>query len=96
MGLLTWIIVGLIAGWLAGQVMKGGGHPLGHARRDRGWMGVQIIWNPRRRVDRFNHRRLCRSSDSGVAHEADQESLASSEDRPKDRRELRQRAIRSF
>lgn len=23
MGLLTWIIVGLIAGWLAGQVMKG-------------------------------------------------------------------------
>jgi uncharacterized membrane protein YeaQ/YmgE (transglycosylase-associated protein family) len=26
MGLLTWIIVGLIAGWLAGQVMKGGGY----------------------------------------------------------------------
>ena len=25
MGLLTWIIVGLIAGWLAGVVMKGGG-----------------------------------------------------------------------
>ncbi len=25
MGLLTWIIVGLIAGWLAGLVVKGGG-----------------------------------------------------------------------
>lgn len=26
MGILTWLIVGLIAGWLAGQVMKGGGY----------------------------------------------------------------------
>lgn len=26
MGLLSWIIVGLIAGWLAGVVMKGGGY----------------------------------------------------------------------
>jgi len=26
MGFLTWIIVGLIAGWLAGKVMKGGGY----------------------------------------------------------------------
>lgn len=26
MGLIAWIIVGLIAGWLAGQVMKGGGY----------------------------------------------------------------------
>ncbi len=26
MGLLAWIIVGLIAGWLAGQVMKGSGY----------------------------------------------------------------------
>jgi uncharacterized membrane protein YeaQ/YmgE (transglycosylase-associated protein family) len=25
-GFLTWIVVGLIAGWLAGQVMKGGGY----------------------------------------------------------------------
>ena len=24
MGLLVWIVVGLIVGWLAGQVMKGG------------------------------------------------------------------------
>ena len=26
MGFLVWIVVGLIAGWLAGQVMKGGGY----------------------------------------------------------------------
>ena len=26
MGFLAWIAVGLIAGWLAGQVMKGGGY----------------------------------------------------------------------
>jgi uncharacterized membrane protein YeaQ/YmgE (transglycosylase-associated protein family) len=26
MGILYWCIVGLIAGWLAGQVMKGGGY----------------------------------------------------------------------
>lgn len=28
MGLLSWIIVGLIAGWLAGEVMKGSGYGL--------------------------------------------------------------------
>jgi len=27
-GLLAWLIVGLIAGWLAGQVMRGGGYGL--------------------------------------------------------------------
>ena len=26
MGIITWLLVGLIAGWLAGQVMKGGGY----------------------------------------------------------------------
>jgi uncharacterized membrane protein YeaQ/YmgE (transglycosylase-associated protein family) len=26
MGLLAWIIIGLIAGWLAGLIMKGGGY----------------------------------------------------------------------
>jgi uncharacterized membrane protein YeaQ/YmgE (transglycosylase-associated protein family) len=26
MGILSWILVGLIAGWLAGVVMKGGGY----------------------------------------------------------------------
>ena len=28
MNLLSWIVVGLIAGWLAGRVMKGGGFGL--------------------------------------------------------------------
>ena len=26
MGIVAWLVVGLIAGWLAGQVMKGGGY----------------------------------------------------------------------
>ena len=26
MGILSWIVVGLIAGWLAGLVVKGGGY----------------------------------------------------------------------
>ena len=26
MGIVAWIIVGLVAGWLAGRVMKGGGY----------------------------------------------------------------------
>ena len=26
MGFIAWILTGLIAGWLAGQVMKGGGY----------------------------------------------------------------------
>lgn len=26
MGILSWLVVGLIAGWLAGMVMKGGGY----------------------------------------------------------------------
>ena len=26
MGIISWVVVGLIAGWLAGQVMKGGGY----------------------------------------------------------------------
>lgn len=28
MGVLSWIVVGLIAGWLAGQVMRSGGYGL--------------------------------------------------------------------
>ena len=28
MGLLSWLVVGLIAGWLAGQVVRGGGFGL--------------------------------------------------------------------
>ncbi len=28
MGIISWIILGLVAGWLAGQFMKGGGYGL--------------------------------------------------------------------
>lgn len=28
MGIISWLVVGLIAGWLAGMVMKGGGYGL--------------------------------------------------------------------
>lgn len=28
MGILSWIVVGLIAGWLAGMIMRGGGYGL--------------------------------------------------------------------
>jgi uncharacterized membrane protein YeaQ/YmgE (transglycosylase-associated protein family) len=28
MGIIVWIIVGLVAGWLAGQIMKGSGYGL--------------------------------------------------------------------
>ena len=28
MGIISWIVVGLIAGWLAGMVMRGGGYGL--------------------------------------------------------------------
>jgi len=28
MSILTWVILGLVAGWLAGQFMKGGGYGL--------------------------------------------------------------------
>ena len=28
MGILSWLVVGLIAGWLAGMVMRGGGYGL--------------------------------------------------------------------
>jgi uncharacterized membrane protein YeaQ/YmgE (transglycosylase-associated protein family) len=29
MGILSWLLVGLVAGWLAGEVMKGSGYGLG-------------------------------------------------------------------
>ena len=50
MTLLTWLIVGLIAGWLAGQVMKGGGYGLVGdivvgilGAFVGGWLGQQLL-----------------------------------------------------
>ena len=72
MSFLAWIVVGLIAGWLAGQVMKGGGYGvlvdiilgiLGGLLG--GWLfGMMGIW-PGWRNDRFNHRGVCRRGDFG-------------------------------
>ena len=42
--LIWWIIVGLIAGWAAGKIMKGGGyggHTPGHGGRCRRRMDIQ-------------------------------------------------------
>ena len=62
MGFIAWIVVGLIAGWLAGQVMKGGGYGtivdiilgiLGGVVG--GWVfGLLGIW-PGGAHDRFDH-----------------------------------------
>jgi uncharacterized membrane protein YeaQ/YmgE (transglycosylase-associated protein family) len=51
MGVISWIVVGLIAGWLAGQVMKGSGYGvlvdivLGILGGVGGWIfGMLGIW----------------------------------------------------
>ena len=75
MGILTWIIVGLIAGWLAGKVMKGGGYGvlvdiiLGILG---GVLGGWNLWNARslarRRNHRLHHCGIRRRRDFGLAH----------------------------
>src|SRR2546427_12373884 len=66
------IVVGLIAGWLAGQVMKGGGYgvlvdinprdPWWHRRR----LGVRTARTPCGGINRFDYRVVCRRGDSGL------------------------------
>ena len=82
MGFIEWIIVGLIAGFLAGKVMKGGGYGVlvdiilgilggilgGVALRDAGDMATP-------RGDRVDHCRLYWRGDSGLDHSSDQESV---------------------
>jgi uncharacterized membrane protein YeaQ/YmgE (transglycosylase-associated protein family) len=36
MGIVAWILLGLVAGWLAGQFMKGGGYGLVGDRAEGG------------------------------------------------------------
>ena len=82
MGFLVWIVVGLIAGWLAGQVMKGGGYGvlvdiilgiLGGILG--GWIfGLLGIW-PGRRHDRFDHRGICWRGDFSWDHSPAEKSL---------------------
>jgi len=85
MGILAWIVVGLIAGWLAGQVMKGGGygvlvdigrHHSRHLGRLSWRMDIRHAGNLAcRRLDWINYCCLCRSCHSGRAHPLGQESL---------------------
>ena len=71
--LVMWIVVGLVAGWLAGIVMKGGGYGLigGHRPRSRrqhrgkldlpgpwGFCGSGAVRGGRRRVRRGGPRGL--------------------------------------
>jgi len=73
MGLLYWIVVGLIAGWLAGKVMRGGGYGvvidivLGILG---GIVGGWGVWDARhlarRRHSWLDHRRVCWRGDSGM------------------------------
>jgi len=79
-GILWWIIVGLIAGWLAGQVMKGGGYGvladivLGilEAYSAAGCLG-KWVWEQARRLDRSSWRSSAR--DPGRADTTRQTSV---------------------
>ena len=82
MGFLAWIVVGLIAGWLAGQVMKGGGYGvlvdiilgiLGGILG--GWLFGMLGNLARRRNDRLHHRGICRCRDFGRDHPRNQTCL---------------------
>ncbi len=58
--LIWWIIVGLIAGWAAGKIMKGGGYGVAWIsssvyRRGRGWMAPEGARHLPRRID-WHHR----------------------------------------
>jgi hypothetical protein len=82
MGFLAWIVVGLIAGWLAGQVMKGGGYGVlvdinpGYPWRNSGRLGIwRLGYLPGWRHDRLHHCCFCRRSDPGRNYAPDQAGL---------------------
>ena len=83
MGFIAWIVVGLVAGWLAGQLMKGRRlrcgcrHHSGHPWRHCWWLGLRTVgsiewW----RNDRFHHCCICRGRDLGGDHSLTEEGLA--------------------
>jgi len=88
MGFVAWIVVGLIAGWLAGQVMKGGGYGL---LMDivlgilggilGGWIFGMLGNLARRGNDGINDCRVCRGSDSRLDYPLVQESVKFGEER---------------
>src|SRR2546427_11041610 len=79
------IVVGLIAGWLAGQVMKGGGYgvlvdinprdPWWHRRR----LGVRTARTPCGGINRFDYRVVCRRGDSGLDRATGEKGVSISE-----------------
>jgi hypothetical protein len=71
MGFIEWIVVGLIAGFLAGKVMKGGGYGLVVDPILGILGGVLARWRHNRR----HHRGICGRGDSGLDYPSDQESL---------------------
>ena len=83
MGFITWIVVGLIAGWLAGQVMKGGGYGLlvdiilGICGGVLG-LGLRPFRNlARRRHSRCHHRGICWRRNFGWDYSFAEKSLKS-------------------
>jgi uncharacterized membrane protein YeaQ/YmgE (transglycosylase-associated protein family) len=68
-GLIYWIVVGLIVGWLAGKVMKGGGYGvvvdivLGILGAIVGGFVFGLLRTPRGRTYRLDRRRVCRRGD---------------------------------
>ena len=83
MGLLYWIVVGLIAGWLAGKVMRGGGYGV-VIDIVLGILGGIVdgwgVWDARHlarwRHSWLDHRRVCWRGDSGVDHATGEKGLA--------------------
>ena len=80
--IIIWIIVGAIAGWLAGMVVKGGGFGLiGDiivgivGAMIAGWLLPQLGIRDRQRLRRRHHRRLHRRGDPAGHHQAGQTSL---------------------
>ncbi len=86
MGFLAWIVVGGIAGWLAGQVMKGGGYGIlvdiitWHPRRHCRWLDLWSIGNlDGWRHDRLHHCRVCWRGDFDLDYAVGEESLTHQE-----------------
>ena len=82
MGFLTWIVVGLIAGWLAGRVMKGGGYGvlvdiiLGILGGGGGRLDLRTFWNLAWwRADWLHHCGICGRGNFGLDYPLAKESL---------------------
>ena len=77
-GILYWIVVGLIAGWLAGRVMKGGSYGV-VVDIILGILGRMVVRNARhfcrRQYDWQYRRGICRSCDFGMDHTVAETSM---------------------